>query len=428
MRARALAIPAVALLLTASAPYVQQGDKLVGSGGNLANQGAVALSADGNTLILGGPDDHSSAGGAAWIFVRNGKTWSQQGEKLVGSPSTGADQGRSVGISADGNTVISGGWGDEANTGAAWIFTRSGESWSQQGPKLVGTGGTANGHQGWSVAISGDGNTALVGANTDDGGAGAAWVFTRSGFLWSQQGGKLTGPGAAGPAHFGNAVALSADGDTAIVGGVADASNAGAAWVFTRSGSVWSPQGPRLVGTGAVGAARQGASVAIASDGNTVLVGGLADASGAGAAWVFTRSGGAWSQQGNKLVGTGAVGAAGQGSAVGLSGNGNVAIVGGDQDDVGSGAVWVFARSGGAWSPLGGKLTATGAVNAAAQGATAAISGNASTIAIGGPNDATSGNYAVGAAWVFARVCGPSGRRPCIIAAVPPPAGRVERP
>jgi hypothetical protein len=70
----------------------------------------------------------------------------------------------------------------------------------------------------------------------------------------------------------------------------------------------WVQQGDKLVGTGAVGVAGQGWSVSLSSDGNTAIVGGLNDSSGAGAAWVFTRSGVVWSQQGNKLVGTGAVG------------------------------------------------------------------------------------------------------------------------
>src|SRR5258708_3501462 len=67
-------------------------------------------------------------------------------------------------------------------------------------------------------------------------------------------------------------------------------------------------QGPKLFGTGAVGGAQQGFSVALSSDGNTAIVGGFADSSSAGAAWVFTRSGGVWAQQGDKLVGTGSVG------------------------------------------------------------------------------------------------------------------------
>ncbi|MGB6315916.1 MAG: hypothetical protein WBG13_25700, partial [Pseudolabrys sp.] len=90
-----------------------------------------------------------------------------------------------------------------------------------------------------------------------------------------------------------------------------------------------SQQGPKLVGTGASGVSQQGASVALSADGNTAIVGGPGDNNGQGAAWVYTRSGGVWTQQGNKLVGTGASGVSQQGASVALSADGNTAIVGG---------------------------------------------------------------------------------------------------
>jgi hypothetical protein len=147
---------------------------------------------------------------------------------------------------------------------------------TQQGPKLVGTGYVANPYvnQGVSVSVAADGNTAIVGGPSDNQGAGAAWVFTRSGGIWTQQGGKLVGTGAVGTfVQQGFSVALSGDGNTAIVGGIDDDNNNGAAWVFTRSGGVWTQQGGKLVGTGAVGAAVQGSSVALSADGNTAIRG-----------------------------------------------------------------------------------------------------------------------------------------------------------
>src|SRR5579862_1494635 len=118
---------------------------------------------------------------------------------------------------------------------------------------LVGAGAVPSSDQGISVALSGDGNTAISGGRFDNGFVGAAWVFTRSGGVWTQQGSKLVGTGAAGNAEQGYSVGLSADGNTAIVGGPADSNTyVGAAWVFTRSGGVWSQQGNKLVGTGFV--------------------------------------------------------------------------------------------------------------------------------------------------------------------------------
>ena len=141
----------------------------------------------------------------------------------------------------------------------------------QQGEKLTGTGGIGTGRFGYSVALSADGNTALVGGRYGINGAGAAWVFTRSGSTWTQQGGKLVGTGHAGEGEFGHigegefgvSVALSADGNTALIGAPGDDGDKGAAWVFTRSGSTWTQQGEKLTGTGESGEGRFGESVAL---------------------------------------------------------------------------------------------------------------------------------------------------------------------
>jgi len=374
---------ACALAGSANAQFVQQGSKLVGAGAANKTFGArqgssVALSADGNTAILGGPYDNYNAGGpgAAWVYTRSGGVWTQQGSKLVGTGAVGnAYQGSSVALSADGNTAILGGPNDNYNAGrpgAAWVFTRSGSVWTQQGSKLVGSGAVGNAWQGSSVALSADGNTAIVGGPHDNSnsitaqtGVGAVWVYTRSGGVWTQQGSKLVGTGAAntytGAAEInqGRSVALSADGHTAIVGGDHDNSGAGAVWVYTRSGGVWTQQGSKLVGTGAVGYAYQGWSVALSADGNTAIVGGPTDIAfrepggggpdnliHMGAAWVYTRSGGVWTQQGSKLVGTGAAGyASNQGSSVALSADASTALVGGALDNNDAGAAWVFVSA-----------------------------------------------------------------------------------
>jgi hypothetical protein len=397
----------------------QQGPKLVGTGAvGSTNQGmSVALSADGNTAIMGGPGPNNADRdrspfvgpvGAAWVFTRSGGIWTQQGNKLVGTTNEYGgglwSQGASVALSGDGNTAIVGGPSDNRTTGAAWVFTRSSGGWTQQGNKLVGTGASASEPplplgQGMSVALSADGNTAIVGGWR----AEAAWVFTRSGGVWTQQGKKLVGAGAVGSARQGMSVALSADGNTAIVGGWSDNSKTGAAWVFTRRGGVWTQQGNKLVGVGAVGGARQGVSVALSADGNTAIVGGPGDnpwdqsvpfgLGAAGAAWVFTRSGGVWTQQGNKLVGVGAVGSARQGMSVALSADGNTAVVGGWSDNSRAGTAWVFSRSGGVWTQQGNKLIEGSAAPSVA------LSADGSIVMVGGSNY----NWGAGAAWVFRR-------------------------
>jgi hypothetical protein len=385
---------------SAHATFLQQGAKLVGTGavGNAFQGYSVSLSADGNTAIVGGASDKIGAG-ATWVYTRSAGVWSQQGAKLFGTGAVGtAEQGVSVSLSADGNTAVVGGYGDNSSRGAAWIFTRSAGVWSQQGTKLVGTGAVGFAQQGDAVALSADGNTAVVGGNFDNHGVGAVWVYTRSGSVWSQQGTKLVGADAVGIANQGCSVSLSADGNTAVVGGNVDNANAGAAWVFTRTAGVWSQQGAKLVGTGAVGAAEQGLSVSLSADGNTAVVGGSRDDSGEGAAWVYNRTGSVWGQQGAKLVGTtAALSTTAQGGSVWLSADGNTAVVGGASDNAGAGAAWVFTRSAGVWSQQGAKLVGTGAAGAAGQGRSVSLSADGLTAFVCGIFD----NSGAGAAWVF---------------------------
>ncbi len=374
-------------------PFVQQDERLIGEGavGDPAQGFSVALSANGSTALVGGPSDRKYAG-AAWVFTRAGATWTQQGSKLTGGKEAGKGEfGRSVALSADGDTALIGGEGDNGFAGAAWVFIRSGSTWSQQGQKLTGGGESGNGSLGFSVALSDDGDVALIGGIYDNKGAGAAWVFARSGSSWTQQGAKLTGGGESGEGLFGFRTAISSDGSTAIVTGVGDG-NTGAAWVFTRSGSSWTQQGMKLTGVGAAGGGGFGAGVAFSGDGDTALVGSLSD----DAAWVFTRSGSSWSQQGEKLSGAGETGNALFGWSVALSAEGDTAVIGGTEDDGGAGAAWVFTRSGSSWTQQGAKLTGGGESGAGAFGTAVALSGDGNTALVGGPADDE-----LGAAWVF---------------------------
>ena len=170
------------------------------------------------------------------MFRRSGSTWTQQGEKLTGGGESGkSDFGNGVALSSDGNTALIGGPLDNGEVGAGWVFRRSGSSWTQQGEKLTGSGESGKGDFGDSVALSSDGNTALIGAPLDNSEVGAAWVFRRSGSSWTQQGEKLTGSGERGKGFFGNGVPLSSDGSTALIGGPGDNNGVGAAWVFVNS-------------------------------------------------------------------------------------------------------------------------------------------------------------------------------------------------
>jgi hypothetical protein len=388
-------------------PFVQQGAKLTGGGETGAGQFGtrVALSADGNTALIGGEGDNGGVG-AAWAFTRSGGVWTQQGAKLTGSGETGAGGfGASVALSADGNTALIGGNGDTGNVGAAWAFTRSGGAWTQQGAKLTGSGETGTGQFGVSVALSADGDTALIGGKADTGNVGAAWAFTRSAGVWTQQGTKLTGNDETGTGQFAISVALSADGNTALIGGFADSGGVGAAWAFTRSGGAWTQQGTKLTGGGEISFGHFGVSVALAADGNTALIGGEADNGFVGAVWAFTRSAGVWTQQGTKLTGNDETGGGQFGTSVALSADGDTALIGGPGDNGAVGAAWVFTRSSGVWTQQGAKLTASGETGTGDFGQSVALSADGDTALIGGEAD----NSFVGAAWAFdsARIASP---------------------
>jgi hypothetical protein len=385
-------------------PFFQQGSKLTGSdeSGGAYFGVSVALSADANTALIGGPYDNNNAG-AAWVFTRSGSSWNQQGAKLTASDETGGSEfGYSVALSADGNTALVGGPYDNPHTGAAWVFTRSGSTWSQQGAKLTGSGESNlkyGGQFGTSVALSSDGNTALIGGPTDHNEAGAVWVFTRSGSTWNQQGGKLTGGSEKGDAEFGFSVALSGGGKTALIGGYKDNGYQGAAWVFTHSGSGWNQQGGKLTGAGETSSGNFGFSVALSANGSTALIG-ARNSGSYGAAWVFTRSGSTWKQQA-ELTASGETLGGDLGYSGALSANGGTALIGEPDDHDFVGAAWVFTRSGSTWKQEA-ELTGGGETVQGDFGASAALSGDAKTALIAGDWD----NNFAGAAWVFGTACG----------------------
>jgi hypothetical protein len=398
MKSRCKALFAVALAysllpLPAHAQFSQQA-KLVGTGAiGPAIQGtSVALSRDGNTAGFGGPNDNKGIG-AAWVFARSHGEWSQQA-KLVGAGVVGnhASQGYSVSLSGDGNTVVVGGPVDNKNTGAVWVFTRSRDMWRQQA-KLVGAGAIGRSFQGWSAALSGDGDTIIVGGPYDNNGIGAAWVFTRSPGGWRQQA-KLIGRGAVGRAQQGFSVALSGDGNTAIVEGFSDhfgrsGPPVGAAWVFTRSQGLWT-QETKIAG--ALG------SVSLSDDGKTAITGEVGRRQSVARVLTGTRN--IWRRQAMF------VGVNGQES---LSGDGDRAVIAEERINSGNdtGAALVFTRSRDAWRRLA-RLTGSDEIT---EGVSVSLSGDGNVAMIGQPGY---GKFA-GAAWVFAQIfAGTPGTGDCL--------------
>ena len=321
----------------------------------------VSISSDGNTLIVGstGQDTGATDTGSAYIFTRSGTSWTQQAELTASDAQASDNFGHSVAISGDGDVAIAGAPYEDTGgnvAGAAYIFTRSGTTWTQQA-KIQASDKASPDIFGWSVDICTDGDKVIVGAYQEDF-KGAAYVFTRSGTTWTQQQ-KLVASDAASGENFGSGVALDKDGDTAIVGARYESTGSfsanGAAYIFTRSGTTWTQQ-QKLSASDSASNFNFADSVDISDDGNTIIAGATGGSSSGtsntGAAYVFTRSGTTWTQQ-QKLNASNAGSADRFGHVVAIAENGNIAIVGAYQEDTGglnTGAAYIFTRDGTTWT------------------------------------------------------------------------------
>ena len=422
--------------------------------GDTAIVGAFAEDSNATGVNGNGADNSMSGSGAAYVFVRNGTTWAQQAYLKASNTGAGDRFGSSVAVSGD--TVVVGAEEEDSNatgingnqanntgytSGAAYVFVRNGTTWTQEAYLKASNAGNFD-RFGSSVAVSGD--TVVVGAEFEDSNAtgingngadnsltspGAVYVFARNGTRWTQQA-YLKASNTGGGDQFGNSVAVS--GDTVVVGAENERSNAtgvngdqannsvnqaGAAYVFVRSGTTWSQQAYlKASNTGA--GDFFGRSVAVSGD--TVVVGALGEDSNAtgvnsngadnsatnsGAAYVFVRNGTNWMQQAYlKANNSDANDEFGGSVAV----SGDTVVVGADfeysrgadNSISSSGAAYVFVRNGTTWMQRA-YLKANN--NAAWFGTSVGVSGD--TVVAGADGEVSNGadnsaNYA-GAAYIF---------------------------
>ncbi len=308
--------------------------------GECAFGASVALSADGDTALVGNPTSNSSPG-AAWVFTQGESGWTRSA-MLSGTNAAGEGRfGKSVALSADGNIALIGDPSAKNGRGVVWVFEREGSSWTQIA-QLSNLAAGSFSHFGRSVALSGDGSLALIGAPGVNNFTGAAWTFARHGSTWTQQGGTLTEEGAQAGDHFGKSVALSSDGSTALIGALDAVGGRGSVSPFVSSAEGFEAQGPRLVGPETE--LHFGASVALESDGNAALVGAPRATSNGGTVSVLSRGAG-WSVKPEQLAASNEKSRSMFGAAVALSRDGTVAAVGSPRDNSSIGAAWVFAKT-----------------------------------------------------------------------------------
>ncbi len=374
----------------------------------------IALSADGQTLAVGapiedGPANSVAQSGSVYVFARSGATWVQQAYVRPAVTDVDDQFGISLALSADGSTLAVGADGEDSNAitvngnaadnstnaaGAAYVFVRSGTTWSQQAYVKAGNSDALD-QFGFAIALSDAGDVLAVGAHTEDSIAavvdgnaadntsvdsGAVYTFTRTGTVWSPQS-YLKASNNDLDDRFGSTVALSGDGTTLVVGSPNEdsgtmtiggnqsddtVSEAGAAYVFVRAGATWAQQEYIKPSTLDFGDFFSRA-LSISTDGNTLAVASPGDdsvAPNSGAVFIFVRAGVTWTQL-QRLKAANAGDNDQFGVAVALAGNGSVVMIGAPYEDsnasglggnqtndlrMNSGAVFGFARSGGIWS------------------------------------------------------------------------------
>lgn len=329
---------------------------------------SVAVSDDGATAIVGAVGDGDPNGddaGAAYVFDRSGGSWSEQAKLAPEDGDTGDEFGCSVAVSSDGTTALVGAVNDENPdgevTGSMYVFSAAGGSWTQR-TKLTAADGDDRDAFGASVAVSNDGTTSFVGAPIDEDPnglyGGSAYVFDGAGESWDQQS-KLAASDGDTNDEFGRSVAVSGDGTTALVGAQYDedpnGKNAGAVYVFEATGESWRQQAKFAPDDGDTG--DEFGTVAVSNDGTTALVGaplgGGPSGPRTGAAYVFSGDGGSWSQQAKLTPDDGNENDQ-FGSAIALSDDGTAALVGAKNangpDGTARGAAYAFTGADGSWS------------------------------------------------------------------------------
>ena len=316
---------------------------------------SIALSSDGNTMAVGAPLDNvgsNSDQGSVYLFSKSGNNWVFQSQ-IFASDGAGADAfGSSVSISGNGNTLVVGAPGSDINSiGAVYIFTRSSGVWTQQ-PKIViaynpaAMNPTFNNRQGSKVLVSSDGNTLFAGTSS-----GGQYIYSLSAGVWTQEADLAQQNGFNIFSHQGNYAALSADGNTALLGyesfpvnGVAS----GTAFFFSRTNGVWTLQAqvtpPNLNAN-----SNFGSSVGLSADGNTAIIGSPYSNSGKGNAFIYARSGSTWALQ-STLNPQGNLLASIFGSSVGISNDGNTVFAVGSNVFSSDNGVFFFQRTNNIWT------------------------------------------------------------------------------
>jgi len=354
---------------------------------------AVALSADGRTALVGLRGRGSYSGTVSVLTKVNGG-WNETNRLTPHIASAGDFFGYSVALSADGNTAIVGAYSANKRAGAAYIFSQVSGAWLQTAA-LAAPDGKGGDSFGITVALSADGNTAAVGApNAAD--LGAVYVFGKGESDWGAPS-RLTAQDAGARGAFGVSLGISADGGTLVVGATGRNANAGAAYIFRQTASGWMQSAQLTAGDGGVNDFF-GLSVAINADGSAVVIGAPNSAMYRGTVYVFYYTETSWVQSVTLAVADGVANDR-FGNSVTLSGDGVTMVVGAPNKNGQTGAAYVFGRIGDRYGAYiqQSALTANDAARDDRYGIAVAVSANGATALVG----ASEKNAAMGAVYLY---------------------------
>jgi len=373
--------------------------KLTASDAAASDQFGFSLAFNGETIVVGSWNDDTS--GSAYVYSWSGTVWTEQGKLTASEDAADERFGYSVAINDIGDTIVIGAYQHTTDSalrsGCAFVYTLVGAVWTEQA-KLMASDADADDRFGYNVAINED--TIVIGAFSDDDsgiGSGSAYVYIQSGSVWTEQA-KLTASDGANSDEFGLSVAISRD--TIVIGAWYDDTefgiDCGSAYVYTRSGTAWTEQAKLTASDGAP-TDQFGLSVAISGD--IIVIGANWDDTEAafnrGSAYVYIRSGTVWTEQA-KLAPSDGAGFDSFGYRVATDGA-NIAI--GAYGNDGTGSAYVYTRSGTIWTEQA-KLTASDGAGEDLFGISVAIAGGA--VVIGASSwDSTESGIDSGSVYIF---------------------------
>ena len=374
--------------------YLQaQVAKLAASDGSAGDRFGIKVAVDGDTAVVGAPDEGNYSKGAAYVLTRQSGVWSQVA-KLTASDRDAYDWfGWSVSVEED--TVVVGAYKEFAHgrySGSAYVFTKPNGGWADatETAKLTASDGAAYDYLGYSIGV--DGDTVVVGAFGDDGN-GSAYVFTKPSGGWADatETAQLTASDGATDDRFGWSVAV--EGNTVVVGVTRDddnGSNSGSAYVFTKPNSGWADatESAKLTASDGATVAYFGYSVAV--DGDTVAVGAYHYST----AYVFTEPSDGWADATEAAQLTTSDGAGGDRFGASVAVDGDTVVVGARQDSdngAGSGSTYVFTEPSGGWADATETAQLTAPDGAADDNFGGSVAVDGATVVVGAHHDDDNG-------------------------------------